>query len=231
MTGRRWGTVGILAANGLSAVLALAFGWDATEVLAVFWWQSVIIGAFAVLRLLTLPLAMGPSRPASSPDNQSEAAPSAAAPGLGPPSLPEKLARVFLAGFFVLHYGGFHAVYLAFLDFPQALAGNPSGFAEIAGIVLAALVPALAFVPGHLASYLADLRGGDATPGTMQEAFTAPYTRIMPMHLTIILGGFLASFLPSATGARGILLLFMALKTWADLRGHARQHAAPAREG
>lgn len=209
---RRWDLAGILFANAVSIGTALLLGWDATEVLALFWWQSVIIGVFSFLRLLTLPVRGGlVNWPAGTPAEFRSS------------PVPERVVRVLMAGFFAMHYGGFHLAYLAFLSAPAAIAG---GQAPLAGsAILGAFLPALTFLPGHLASYLSDLRGPGLDVSGLQAAFTAPYARIIPMHLTIVLGGFLAATLPPGAGQSAVLVLFMILKAWVDVRGHLRQHA------
>jgi hypothetical protein len=47
---------------------------------------------------------------------------------------------------------------------------------------------------------------------------STPYLRIMPMHLTVVLGGLIY-------GGPGTLLLFGVLKTFADVIMHVEEHA------
>ncbi len=46
-----------------------------------------------------------------------------------------------------------------------------------------------------------------------------PYARVIPMHLTIVIGGHFTK------GSQGALILFLALKTIADLIMHMIEHA------
>ena len=48
-----------------------------------------------------------------------------------------------------------------------------------------------------------------------------PYARVVPLHLTIIIGAMLESSTPT-------LLLFLGLKAGADLSMHAVEHREPA---
>jgi Family of unknown function (DUF6498) len=48
-----------------------------------------------------------------------------------------------------------------------------------------------------------------------------PYKRIMVMHITLIVGGFLTLILRTLQPA---LLLLIILKTGVDLRAHLREH-------
>jgi hypothetical protein len=184
--------VSLLIANGITIALALAQGWALGTVLVVYWFQSVVIGAFTFLRLLGAP----------------------AGDDGGP------LAALALAGFFAVHYGLFHAVYLVFLA-AFALSGT-YGVADPLGIAFGCAV----FLVNHLVSFLWYRPREDAEPGAI---FMEPYARIVPMHLTIIFGGFVTALLPGALGTRLVLLLFLLLKTGADVVAHQKKHprAAP----
>ncbi len=111
--------------------------------------------------------------------------------------------------FFTIHYGIFHFGYMVFLfTFSQG------GVADWSPLWFA--VTAVGFVISHGQSHRehvdADVRG---TPNIGTLMFI-PYIRIVPMHLTIILGAMLANGLG--------LLLFGALKTVADVAMHKVEH-------
>lgn len=55
-----------------------------------------------------------------------------------------------------------------------------------------------------------------------------PYARIIPMHLTIMFGGVLASV---GNFSHIVLLFFMLLKTIADLAMHSLEHAEQQQAG
>lgn len=114
--------------------------------------------------------------------------------------------------FFVLHYGMFHFVYLVFL-----FAEGP----DTAGsdVLLIGLCIA-AFLINHWYSY-AEHREMDAgRKPNIGTIMFFPYARIVPMHLTIIAGGAIAGASPF------VLLLFLGLKTGADLLMHKIEHTA-----
>lgn len=112
------------------------------------------------------------------------------------------------AFFFLVHYGMFHAVYFMFMCVQtDALASISTGLA--ACVVLFAL--------NHAWSYRYNValdRRGTPNIGTLM--FT-PYLRIVPMHATILVGG---AFAPSTA----TLVLFMLLKTGADVAMHLVEH-------
>ena len=67
---------------------------------------------------------------------------------------------------------------------------------------------------------------------TLMEIFVRPYARIIPMHLTIIGGGFLLAFAGGAgmDANRLGVLFFLCLKTLMDMEGHQRKHRQPPGE-
>ena len=183
-----WGLVG---ANLLTLAVAFWQAWDVHSLMLLFWAQSVIIGVSNVFRILSLE-AFSTSgftmndRPV--------------------PPTPESKRKV--AGFFAVHYGGFHAFYLLFL----VLDG---GDAVVFDGWFAACV--VLFAVNHYWSFRYNVeidRRGDPNIGTLMAT---PYLRVVPMHLTILLGGLLGK---STFG----LLLFVALKTGADVGMHLVEH-------
>jgi hypothetical protein len=127
--------------------------------------------------------------------------------------------KVVLAGFFTVHYGLFHFAYFSFI----VLSGlfGPVDFGS-SGIWVACGL----FFFNHLYSYLFH-RGNEIQGAKFVTAeFFRPYNRIIPMHMTIIFGSIvilgleflgIKSFIP-------VLVLFLGLKTWMDIRIHLRKH-------
>ena len=112
-----------------------------------------------------------------------------------------------MAGFFILHYGIFHLVYAVFLLSGEF--GDPRLDWDL-------VICAIAFVFNHVYSYRYHLemdRQGTPNIGTLM--FT-PYARIVPMHLTVLLG-------VNAAQSVGVLL-FGILKTIADAVMHQIEH-------
>ena len=182
----------LLAANGVTILLALLQDWNLSTVLGVYWFQSVAIGFFTLVRLLAVPAGDG---------------------GLS------RLPSLLLAAFFAVHYGLFHLVYLVFLT-GFFLAGSV-GDVDVPGITLGCAV----FLVNHLVSFLWYRPREEAAPAAI---FAEPYARILPMHLTIIGGGFASAMLPGAAGTRLVLLLFLLLKTGVDVAAHLKKHAGAA---
>lgn len=169
------------------AVIAIAHHerWDAMTTIWIYYFQNLIIGAFNVLRLVDMGRAVGGR---------------------------SGVVRYFLPGFFLLHYGLFHAIYAIFLSSEETGRRSSADW----GLILASVG---LFFANHAYSYFKN-RALDraATPGTLMKAFFFPYARIIPMHFIILLAGLLGE-------GGGVLVVFLLLKTAADLLMHAIEHA------
>ena len=183
----------LILSNVFTAVMALVLRWPIETLLWPYWLQSVIIGWYARRRMLALK------------DFTTDGLTSNGQPV---PTTPEALRSN--ANFFTFHYGFFHFGYLVFLADRSAAMSlwDWLGFASIA----------VSFFLSHGASFRQnheqDLRGRP----NLGKLMFLPYARIVPMHLTIIFGGALASDSVFA------LLLFTALKTGADVLMHNVEH-------
>lgn len=134
--------------------------------------------------------------------------------------------RMLLAGsaaalvyvpFFCVHYGVFMTVHLVLLV--TTFLGDVDA-ASLRNVGVGALVLAAS----HGASFMRhDVMRGERRP--VEALFLAPYGRIVVMHLTVLLGGFVALLLGSPVGA---LVLLVALKTLVDLRAHLREREKAA---
>lgn len=123
---------------------------------------------------------------------------------------PTPATRRSMAFFFLFHYGGFHLVYMVFL---VGLAAKGLANLEAMGLCLAA------FLVNHAFSFFYNLKSDRQNVRNIGTVMFFPYARILPMHLTILFG----SALP---WNRAVLLLFLSLKTAADLIMHVVEHAA-----
>jgi hypothetical protein len=115
-------------------------------------------------------------------------------------------ARVFTAFFFLVHYGFFHLIYLVFM--------RPAAVPAIASMVG---LCALGFVATHAYSLWHNIRRDRMAGVGAMTLLWLPYARIVPMHATIILG-------PQLAGGEYALLMFLGLKTFADLVMHVVEH-------
>ena len=138
-------------------------------------------------------------------------------------------SKVALAGFFLVHYGGFcvaHGMLLAAL-FP--VAGDAGATLEIGPILANMLrepgsLGAIAvLVASHGYSFVRNYIGREEYRRVdVGRMMTRPYGRIFVVHLFIIGGGLLLQALHAQLAA---LLLFVALKTAIDYLMHRRERA------
>ncbi|MCB9988165.1 MAG: hypothetical protein H6868_02390 [Rhodospirillales bacterium] len=183
----------LTASNVMTMAMAFIQGWEMGPVLWVYWAQSVIIGLTNFVRMINLKEFT--TKGMTMNDHP----------------VPETSAGKYQVSFFFLfHYGFFHFVYAMLLisdNFDGAL--TPEQVFTVSFCVLA-------FASSHIYSFVynkgQDFRHKKPSLGTIMFY---PYMRIVPMHLTIILG--------TAMGGQAILL-FMGLKTISDAGMHMVEH-------
>ncbi len=186
--------VPLLLSNLLTMVWALFEEWQILDVMLVYWVQSVIIGYYNYHRIMDLQefSTEGFSINNRRPD-------------------PTPKTRKKVAGFFALHYGGFHAAYLGFIM------SQESGEISLSSLGIIACI--LAFVFNHRYSYQHNRERDSQRVPNIGTIMFFPYARIVPMHITI---GVAASLGNSSVKA---LLVFLLLKTVADVIMHMVEHA------
>ncbi len=197
---------GIVLMNVIVIVVALVSGEGLVMMMWPYWIQSVVIGYYNVRRLQKL---------------QRFSTDGLKINGREVDPTPSTRRQTWV--FFTLHFGLFHFVYMMFL-----LAFS-SGVMAGSGIAAPAsaggdfdwspfwyAATAIGFLVSHGQSHRehvdADLKG---TPNIGTLMFV-PYIRIIPMHITIIVGAVLGDGLG--------LLLFGSLKTVADVVMHKVEH-------
>ncbi len=185
--------IAILLANAVTIALALWQNWDLSPILAVYWCQSVTIGAFHFCRMHML---KNFTTEGLSSNDQPV------------PETPQ--GKRSTANFFLLHYGFFHLVYFVFIStsFPW----------DDRATLLWVAAGALGFLLSHALSFRRNVAEDLKRRPNLGAMLFLPYLRIVPMHLTIIVGGALS-------GSRIVLTLFLVLKSFADYLMHRLEHA------
>ena len=131
------------------------------------------------------------------------------------PETPESLRQT--ANFFTLHYGFFHFGYFfALLKFSPAL-----GPWDAIGLIAAAA----SFVTSHRASFHRNIESDMRGRPNLGVLMFLPYARIVPMHAMILFG---AGYVDNS---RTAVLVFLALKTGADVLMHHIEHGVLQRVG
>jgi hypothetical protein len=203
----------VLVAVNLIPIWGVLFdNWTIFSVVFLFWTENVVIGLFNIAKMLTYGF-LGNTGP--SEDH----------PG-GSDSRGLMLAGMtFLSAFFTVHYGMFcfgHGVFVVSLLGGQAGHGFPNPFAralhELNGELRYAI---LAMILSHGFSFVANyLRGGEYKQVNSQQLMSAPYGRIVILHLAIIFGAFVSLALGSGMG---ILLLVIVGKIILDVKLHLKE--------
>lgn len=189
--------MGLLVSNLIIIAWALYEGWDAYVLMWLYWTQSITIGLFFFLRIVTYTNVYGRN-------------------WLNRDGSPQRLHIILRFGaglFFLFHYGFFHFGYAAFLQAGFLRRQNQAWPA------VPVVIGACIFLVSQAVSFITDLRQGERKPASLAKLMAFPYVRIMPMHLTIMIVGFLQ--LQRIEGP-WVLLVFLLLKTVADLNGHVK---------
>ncbi len=195
-------TLFLIVSNIIMIIFALFENWNLITIMFIYWCQSIIIGFFTFLKMLTLK------------DFSTEGVNSnTMSPNVG--------AKIFMSFFFLFHYGMFHFGYYTFLISGAFFA---SSFASSLGpepIDAFIIIVIGVFFVNHLFSFLYNSKKDANKKQNIGNIMFYPYIRIIPMHLTILFGG---GFMMTGGDARGILILFLLLKTFVDVVMHSIEH-------
>jgi hypothetical protein len=203
--GRGLDTVLAIASAAVIAWGVLGLAWSVFTVMALFWFENVVIGGFNVLRMLVSGARIG---------------------GAG------IVGALAMAAFFTLHYGMFTAVHGVFV---VMLFGMPElgrqamdgGFYGPLGTMVQTLfgdregwMALMAIVTVHAVAFLQWTIATREEPTPLKDLMAAPYGRIVVLHLTLLAGGFL--IMSMRAPELGVLLL-VALKLGYDLMSLRRE--------
>ena len=198
----------LVASNLLPIVGVLAWGWDVGALVVLYWSENLILGAYTLLKMLV-----------ASP-----------------------VGGLLSGAFFLVHYGGFCAVHGIFvlslavgMDDLTILEDDPWPLWLVFVQLLVDVVrQALAIAPPEWLFAFAALavshgislvlnyfRGGEYRERNVRDLMTAPYKRIVVLHIAILGGAFGVLALGSPWP---LLLLLVALKLGLDLWLHVREH-------
>lgn len=189
----------LLLANLAPLAGVFFFKWDVFPLILLFWLENLVVGGFNVLKLLGCR--------ASGPANW--------------------VQKVFLTGFFCVHYGMFCFVHGVFVFALFGRGHQGSGF----GLSVSGLLDTVwhlhlgwaltALVVSHGISFALNyVRAGEYRRAEMATLMSQPYARIMVLHVTLLISGFILVGLGSPVVG---LVLLVAFKTALDLRAHRRE--------
>ncbi|OGJ21493.1 hypothetical protein A3K73_00835 [Candidatus Pacearchaeota archaeon RBG_13_36_9] len=185
----------LIFSNIITIFFAVYEGWSLATLMFIYWAQSVIIGVFTFIKILTLKNFSTENFRIN--NRQVE---------------PTNSTKYITAFFFLFHYGMFHFGYLIFL---LSLIISQKQISIL--IILTVLASIGIFFVNHLFSFLYHREQDSQKVKNIGTITFFPYARIIPMHLTIVFGFFLVK---SAAG----LVFFLVLKTIADVIMHLFEH-------
>ena len=187
----------LLATNLIPLVGVLLHNWTVFQVLLLYWCENVVVGGFNVLRMLT-------ARP------KSEVA---------------WAMKLLMIPFFCVHYGMFtfiHGMIVVAMFGGGATLGGSSGTTLLHAVRGAGItIPVAALVASHGFSFFHNyLGGGEYQRVFLPQLMFRPYGRIVVLHLTVLLGGFLVMALGAPVAA---IVFLVGLKTAIDLGAHLKE--------
>ena len=190
----------LLAANLALIPAVLLFDWSIFDIVFLYWAENLVIGVVNVLKMATV-------QPASGNSTSSWR------------------SKLFMIPFFSLHYGGFcagHGIFIFALFKPSESHGDTL-WTALPVLLSGTMGMTLALLAGsHLFSFFTNYLGrGENRHTTLSELMAQPYSRIIVLHITIIVGGLLTQMLGDPMG---LLLVLVLLKTVVDLNLHGKEY-------
>ena len=155
--------------NAVPVYGVLYWDWHSFDLIFLYWLENLVIGLFMILRFLVRPYS----------------------------HLIELIYPVFLVPFFTVHYGMFCFVHGTFViglfgkGLPTELA--QAGIPEIILPMIESrhlLLPVLALIAYQALDWLRDTSERGLGSDAIKDLMTAPYRRIIVLHITILASGF-----------------------------------------
>ncbi|MFH1047782.1 MAG: DUF6498-containing protein [Patescibacteria group bacterium] len=197
----------LLFANLVPIFGTLFFGWDARDIILLYWFENVIVGFFTVLRMLY-------------------------APGLALAKFFLIPFFCFHFGMFTFVHGIFVIFLVSGFDGPGLNQGPDLTYAVSMVLQTAPLAALLLFL-SHGYSFITNYIYKEERQHTnLQTEMQRPYGRITVIHLTIMAAAFimlpLGLISPAENSVARIVpgLILTAIKTLFDARAHQKSHAS-----
>jgi hypothetical protein len=182
----------LIGANLIPLVGVVGFHWTIYSILLLYWAENVVIGGLNIVRMA---LAQ-------------------------PESLAVNASKLFTIPFFAVHYGMFtfvHGIFVVTWFGPGVRGMSPAALLAAvreAGVGFGILAIAASHLFSLAHNYLAS---GEFRRALPYQLMFQPYARVMVLHVTILVGGFLAQVMgaPLVT-----LVVLVGLKIAIDLYAH-----------
>lgn len=197
----------LVLVNLLPVAGVLLFGWDVGALMVLYWSENLVIGAYTIIKMLVV----------------------------------SPIGGIFSSLFFLVHFGGFCAVHGLFIS--TLLLNHDPGLGQglswpfffvFVELLVQVVRGVLSYAPpewmlafaalwlSHGISLVQNfLVGGERYRIGINKLMSAPYSRILILHVTIIAGGFAVMTLGQGMP---MLLMLVALKLAVDIALHRREH-------
>ena len=197
---KRVSVIVLILMNLVPVFGVLFMGWRVFPILFLFWTENIVIGFFNIFKMAFAP-----------PDTTGKWGP-----------------KYKIIPFFCVHYGMFALVHgiIVFAIFGSVFESDDL-FAGISSTYHSLITPTfgwavLALAASHTISFFVNYIGkGEYRRTSLQQLMVQPYARVIILHITVLIGGFLVMVLGSPVVG---LILLIALKTYIDVYSHYRQH-------
>ena len=184
----------LIFANLAPIAGSMFFSWKLSDIMVLYWAESAIIGLFNVCKIITI----------------------------------NRVGALLAAPFFVAHFGAFMAVhflflYTIFVEPDQAGVAGTGDLTMVAAVFIALWPAFLGLFLSHAFSFFQNFLGRrEYLNRTVDQQMTEPYSRIIFMHVALILGGGLSMVLGGSTL---VLLVIIVFKIVFDVKAHLKQHS------
>ncbi|HEX9896871.1 MAG TPA: DUF6498-containing protein [Dehalococcoidales bacterium] len=193
----------LLIANLMPLYGVIFLDWEISPLLLLFWLENVALGIYNVLKMVI-----------ATPDNRAI-----------------WFAKIIFIPFFCFHYGMFTLVHGVFVFglFGGYFTQN-APFPDLTALVRAVRdyhleLPVLVLILSHGISFVLNYLGrSEYRQASLTNLMQQPYSRVVLLHITILVGGFLLMSLGSPVFG---LLLLAVCKTVLDVRAHIKEHYRP----
>ena len=196
-------TLLLIISNIITIIIAVIENWDFVIILFVYWCQSVIIGFFAILKILNL----------------KEFSTENFYVGYEQPK-PTEETKKFVAGYFATGYVFMHLLYIWMIIAISSDNGYVfTRFVDSSIFIISSIV---FFLIAHFYSYIYNKEEDSKKKQNIGSMFLRPFARIIPIHFAPVIFGFIYGLLTISNKIS--LVAFLLLKTLIDVIMHISEH-------
>lgn len=188
-------TLALIASNLVPVIGALYSGWRLSDVMVLYWAESAVIALFNVAKIAFI----------------------------------GRWMAVLTCIYFLAHFSAFMAmhfliIYDLFVKGQHDFANDD--LATVANLFVSLWPALMALFISHGISFVTNfIVNKEYRNLTVRQQMAAPYGRVIFMHVTLIVGGFIIQMLHDPAA---VLLLFILIKIFIDVDAHMKEHNAVA---